>query len=244
MVQFLKMAEEKLGGEGKINSESLGSALEKHLEMSVEERHWAEAFERTRKHHHHFEWNPNDHPGCQLSGSVLLHRVPGNFYIEAFSRSHDLAPHMTNVSHEIHSLTFEPAEYDHKRRKAPLPPKFYETTTPMNGNVYITHNLHEAYHHYIKLISTNDNFFQVLESSQLASYEREVTPEAKFVIDLSPIAIKYKRVSRHWYDYCTSLMAIIGGTFTVVGFFEAGFRTVATVRRKQLSHNSKTRQVY
>lgn len=243
MVQFLRMAEERLGQEGKLSADSLSSALERHLDMSVEEKHWAEAFERTRKHHHQFEWNPNDHPGCQLSGSILLHRVPGNFYIEAYSPTHDLAPTMTNVSHEIHSLSFEPTDYDRKKKSGPLPPKFYESTRPMNGNVYITRNLHEAYHHYIKLISTNGNTFQVLQSSQLASYDREVTPEAKFIIDLSPIAVQYERVSRHWYDYFTSLMAIIGGTFTVVGFFESGIRTLAAARRKRVSHN-KARHVY
>ena len=247
MVQFLRMAEDRLDKEGKLSAASLTSALEKHLEMSVEERHWAEAFERTRKHHHHFEWNPNDHPGCQLSGSIHLHRVPGNFYIEAFSPNHDLAPTMTNVSHEIHSLSFEPADVDSKKKKkkgGPLPPKFYESTTPMNGNIYVTRNLHESFHHYIKLISTNGNTFQVLQSSQLASYDKEVTPEAKFIIDLSPIAVEYQRVSRHWYDYCTSLMAIIGGTFTVVGFLESGIRTVATARRKRITHTAKTRHVY
>lgn len=244
MVQYLRMSEEQLGQEGKLSADSLSSALEKHLEMSLEEKHWAEAFERTRKHHHHFEWNPNDHPGCQLSGSVLLHRVPGNFYIEAYSPTHDLAPTMTNVSHEIHSLSFEPAENNHKKKSGPFPPKFYDSSRPMDGNAYITHNLHEAYHHYIKLISTNGDSFQVLQSSQLASYDREVTPEAKFIIDLSPIAVQYQRVSRHWYDYFTSLMAIIGGTFTVVGFFESGIRTVATARRKRVSHNSKARHVY
>jgi hypothetical protein len=244
MVQFLRLAEEQLGREGKLTVDSLSGALEKHLDMSVEERHWVEAFERTRKHHHHFEWNPNDHPGCQLSGSILLHRVPGNFYVEAYSPNHDLAPTMTNLSAEIHSLSFEPADYEHNKRARPFPPRFYESTRPMNGNVYITRNLHEAYHHYIKLIPTNGNSFQVLQSSQLVSYDREVTPEAKFIIDLSPIAVHYERVSRHWYDYVTSLMAIIGGTFTVVGFLESGIRTVTNARRKRVSHNSKARLVY
>jgi thiol-disulfide isomerase/thioredoxin len=244
MLQFLRMAEEQLDKEGKLSADSLSSALEKHLEMSVEEKHWAEAFERTRKHHHRFEWNPEDHPGCQLSGTLHLHRVPGNFYIEAFSPTHDLAPHMTNVSHEVHSLSFEPADPDSKKKGGPLPPNFYESTTPMNGNIYITHNLHESFHHYIKLISTNGNFFQVLQSSQLASYDREVTPEAKFIIDLSPIAVEYQLVSRHWYDYFTSLMGIIGGTFTCVGFLQSGIRAVATARRKRISHTAKTRHVY
>ena len=244
MVQYLKMAEEKLGKEGKISSDRLNSAIEKHLdlEMPLEEKHWIEAFERTRKHYQDISWDPNEHPGCQLSGSLLLNRVPGNFYIQAHSPAHDLAPAMTNCSHEIHFLSFVPANRDDKKNSAPLPPNFLQSTTPMNGNVYITHALHQAYHHYIKLISTNGNSFQVLQSSQLASYQEENTPEAKFLIDLSPIAVKYERISRPWYDYVTSLMAIIGGTFTVVGFLEPVMR-IAT--KKKVSHSNKnSRNVY
>jgi hypothetical protein len=241
MVQYLRNGEKLLETEGKISLESLSNAFERHLDMSVEEKHWAEAFERTKKHHHDFGWNPDEHQGCQLSGSILLNRVPGNFYIQAYSPTHDLVPHMTNVSHEIHSLSFGPADPGRQKTGGPLPPNFLESTTPMNGKVFVTHSLHEAFHHYIKLISTNGDSFQVLQSSQLASYDKDVTPEAKFLIDLSPIAVRYKRVSRHWYDYITSLMAIVGGTFTVVGFFESGIRTATA--RKRISH-TKTRQAY
>ena len=245
MVQYLKMAEEKLGKDKKISSERLSSALERHLDLEVplEERHWDEAFERMKKHYHDISWDPNEHLGCQLSGSLLLNRVPGNFYIQAYSPAHDLAPHMTNCSHEIHSLSFIPTNIDRRKNSGPLPRNFYQSTTPMNGNVYITQNLHEAYHHYIKLISTNGNSFQVLQSSQLASYQQDNTPEAKFIIDLSPIAVSYERASRKWYDYVTSLMAIIGGTFTIVGFLESGIRVV-TRKRMKVSHSNNSRNVY
>lgn len=245
MVQYLKMVEEKLGKEKKLSPESLISALEKHLDLEapLEERHWAEAFNRMQKHYHDVSWNFNDHPGCQISGSLLLNRVPGNFYIQAYSPAHNLAPHMTNCSHEIHFLSFVPTNVDHKKGSAPIPRNFYQSTIPMNGNVYITRNLHEAYHHYIKLISTNGNSFQVLQSSQLTLYQRDSTPEAKFVIDLSPIAVSYDRISRKWYDYITSLMAIIGGTFTVVGFFEGGIR-ILTRKRMKFSNSNNPRQVY
>ena len=245
MVQYLKMAEEKLGKEKKLVSESLSSALEKHLELEspLEERHWAEAFHRMQKHYHSMPWDSSEHPGCQISGSILLNRVPGNFYIQAYSAAHDLAPQMTNCSHEIHFLSFVPTNIDRTMESAPVPRNFYQSTTPMNGNVYVTHNLHEAYHHYIKLISTNRNSFQVLQSSQLASYQRDLTPEARFGIDLSPIAVSYETKSSRWYDYITSLMAIIGGTFTVVGFFEGGVR-ILTKKRIKLSNSKKTRQVY
>mmetsp|Transcript_14142 Transcript_14142/g.13977 ORF Transcript_14142/g.13977 Transcript_14142/m.13977 type:complete len:518 (+) Transcript_14142:102-1655(+) len=243
MVQYLKIAEEKLGKEGKISSDRLNNALERHLDLEIplEERHWVEAFERTRKHYHSVSWDPNEHPGCQLSGSILLNRVPGNFYIQAYSPAHDLAPTMTNCSHEVHFLSFVPANRDDNNPSGPLPPNFYHSATPMNGNVYITQKLHEAHHHYIKLISTNGNSFQVLSSSQLASYQEDKTPETKFIFDLSPIAVKYERNSRRWYDYVTSLMAIIGGIFTVVGFLEPVIR-IAT--RKKVSHSNKSRNVY
>lgn len=235
-IQFLRDAEYLLSKERVLNMNNINTAIQKHMDISPEEKHWAEALERTRHHHRKDEWNPEDHPGCQISGSVLLHRVPGNFYIQAYSPHHNLVPHMTNVSHEIHHLDFSPAEDSRRHtRHDVFPEDFSFSTHPMDGNVYVTRDLHEAYHHYIKLITTNDHFFQVLQSTQLAVYEKEEIPEAKFIIDLSPIAMRYRRESRHWYDYITSLMAIVGGTFTVVGFVEAGIRRTS----EQLLNASK-----
>ena len=46
-------------------------------------------------------------------------------------------------------------------------------------------------------------------------------PEAKFSYNLSPIAVHHRFEPKiHWYDYLTSLMAIVGGTFTVIGMLE------------------------
>jgi len=53
---------------------------------------------------------------------------------------------------------------------------------------------------------------------------------AKFIFDLSPIAVNYKGNSRHWYDYITSIMAIVGGTFTVVGLIESTIATAVSRR--------------
>jgi thiol-disulfide isomerase/thioredoxin len=228
LIQYLKEAEAALGKEGMISMDNVNSAMERHLDISPEEKHWAEALERTRHHYQKNEWNPERHPGCQIAGSILLPRVPGNFYIQAYSPQHDLAPHMTNVSHEIHKLEFAPSNVDQRITSYDIFPKGFSIAAhPMDGNVYVTRGLHEAYHHYIKLVTTNDRFFQVLQSTQLAEYEKDKVPEAKFIIDLSPIAVRYRNDSRHWYDYITSLMAIVGGTFTVVGFFEAGVRRVS-----------------
>ena len=72
-------------------------------------------------------------------------------------------------------------------------------------NAYVTTNLHEAHHHYLKLVSTNLNSYQVLQLSQIAIYWEDQVPEAKFGIDLSPIRVTYRWSHRLWYNYITSL---------------------------------------
>jgi thiol-disulfide isomerase/thioredoxin len=248
-IQFLKVAEEDLKREGLLNLDLVGQYIKSHMNMSIEEKNWLDSLERTKKHHAiasgssvESKWKPSDHPGCQIAGSILINRVPGNFYIQAFSPMHDLAPHMTNLSHEVHSLVFTPEVMEHERRNI-LPKRFEESTTPLNGNVYITENLHEAYHHYLKLVTTNGFAYQVLQSSQLAIYGHDQVPEAKFIIDLSPIAIRYRRETRPWYDYVTSLMAIIGGTFTVVGILEASMRQAGKMVKKKITKKKRPPQV-
>ena len=230
--QFLSMVEHAL-----TDNVGLSHAVEaagRRMNISEEERVWTEALEQTR-HGTVQNWNPLDHPGCQLSGILLMDRAPGHFYIQAQSKSHDLAPHMTNVSHVVHELSFGDlamGKFATRHTKKLIPGNLFESMAPMDGNVYRTHNLHEAYHHYLKLVSTNVHAYQVMQSSQLSLYRPDRVPEAKFIVDLSPISVSYRTTRRRWYDYITSVMAIIGGTFTVVGILESGIRRVSKQRRR------------
>lgn len=177
------------------------------------------------------------------SKNLSLFRSQGNFRIQARSAHHDLVPHMTNVSHEIHHLSIgDPLGRSMvEKGKAKLPPSAGAKLTPMDGNAYVTHELHEAYHHYLKVITTNVpglqvgrreiKTYQIIQSSQLSYYRNDQIPEAKFSLDLSPISVSYRKTSRHWYDYLTSLMAIIGGVFTTFGLLESTIN--AAVRRKR-----------
>lgn len=211
---------------------------------SAEEHEWSEMMVR-RKEALRREWVEVDHPGCQLFGFLNLDRVPGNFHIQARSPHHDINPLMANLSHEVHSLSVGDPVGLHfvESGRAPAPHTVKRNLTPMNGNVYVTYNLHEAYHHYLKVVTTNlENMqvgsrkvpaYQILQSSQLSFYRNDLVPEAKFIFDLSPIAVSYRTTSRHWYDYLTSLMAIVGGTFTVVGMIEAGLQAAMVTSRKK-----------
>ena len=96
----------------------------------------------------------DDHPGCLMSGFLLVNRVPGNFHIEARSKHHNLNPVMSNISHVVNHLSFGPALSRNALRKVDEVPKQYfaiDSTKPMDGNVYVNDKLHTAFHHYIKV---------------------------------------------------------------------------------------------
>lgn len=230
MLMFLKIAEESVP-----EADMLAAVEQIHqheLEMNDAERHWAEKVARE----HHLtsspppdeNWDPTKHSGCQISGMLLMDKTPGHFYIQAHSPSHDFSPYMTNVSHMVHHLSFGEFSmfngWNKRNNKDVRPENFEKSTHPMDETAFVTRELHQAYHHYLKLVTTNLFTYQVVPSTQLAAYANDQVPEAKFIIDLSPISVHYFYKTRRWYDYITSLMAILGGTFTVVGMVEAGLR--------------------
>lgn len=256
MVEWLYFVEEKVieleGGskDDQVLQIAHQAAHERLLgdNVSDEERQWHEKLLMDRKKVHTKDWRESEHPGCQLSGHLILDRAPGNFHIQARSQNQEFAAHMTNTSHLINSLSVgDPAAkslVESGRAPKTLPAEAVKKLAPMDGNVYPTYNNHESYHHYLKLVTTQVEGFkigrrdlriyQILENSQLALYRNDMIPEAKFQYDLSPIAVTYRSESRRWYEYCTSVMAIIGGVFTVVGMFEAGMHaTVKHVHRNQ-----------
>ena len=219
---------------------------------SFEERDWLEHLIAKKKKTGERNWKEEDHPGCNIVGSLFLDRAPGNFHIQARSQNQEFDASMTNTSHYITSLFVgDPvAQYILKgnkdKRGKNVPIEVRNRVNPMADTAFVTGGLHQSYHHYIKLIPTHvDGFetlrhnlvvYQMQENSQLAYYAKDSVPEAKFIYDFSPIQVAYRRESRHWYDYCTSLMAIIGGVFTVVGMIEAGLQ--ATVTRAQQRRRS------
>ena len=82
-----------------------------------------------------------------------------------------------------------------------------------------------------KVYRVEGRSYQVLAQSEITRYDMEDFPEAKFSYDLSPVAITYRQEIRRWYDYLTSVMAIIGGSFTVIGMMESAVDAIASKRR-------------
>jgi hypothetical protein len=249
MVEWLYFVEEQLTtdeNERQLHLAHKAARDRLHEESSSEEeKRWQDQMLKNKKRLHH-EWVQEEHPGCQLAGHLLMDRAPGNFHILARSKHHDLAPQLTNVSHMVNELFVGDPTAKHwiNEERSVIPPDIKPKLSPLDGNVYRTLDLHESYHHHLKLITTKIDgmkigsrelrSYQMLANSQLAFYSEDVTPEAKFAYDLSPISVTYSFRTRRWYEYCTSIFAIIGGVFTVVGMIEASIHaTVTTVRRRR-----------
>jgi protein disulfide-isomerase-like protein len=181
-----------------------------------------------------FSQSRPEHPSCQVSGHLMVNRVPGNFHIEAKSKNHNLNSAMTNLTHVVNHLSFgEPLDQQSRRSKRILKqvPEEHQQFNPMDDSMYLTREFHQAYHHYIKVVSTHLNVgssianqmltYQFLEQSQIVYYDVNNVPEARFSYDLSPMSVVVEKQGRKWYDYLTSLCAIIGGTFTTLGLIDA-----------------------
>eukprot|EP00904_Undaria_pinnatifida_P013499 jgi/Undpi1/927/HiC_scaffold_10.g04391.m1 len=172
-----------------------------------------------------------DYAGCQLSGFIMVNRVPGNFHIEARSLVHSIDPTATNVSHVVKSLKFG-TQFPARGRRGSTQELDLEGLSALEDRTYITDTLHTAPHHYIKVVSTfvgekqakeksvDSLQYQMMISSQTMPYSVEQVPEAKFSYDLSPMSVYIKQRRRKWYDFLTSVLAIVGGTFTVVGVLD------------------------
>ena len=63
--------------------------------------------------------------------------------------------------------------------------------------------------------------YQMVQSSQIMQYQVDDVPEARFAYDLSPMAVVIKKKGKKWYEFITSICALIGGTFTVMGLMSS-----------------------
>jgi len=228
---------------------ALTSYAKRKLDIEEKYKNWEKSAPDDRSHREPQQVTTRDeHPGCQVSGHLMVNRVPGNFHIEAKSVNHNLNAAMTNLTHRVNHLSFgepivalSPREQNSMfmrkvKRVLKQVPDEHKQFNPMDAKVYATSKFHQAFHHYIKVVSTHLNMgsssstaddinsitvYQMLEQSQIVYYDEVNVPEARFSYDMSPMSVVVQKEGRKWYDYMTSLCAIIGGTFTTLGLIDA-----------------------
>lgn len=192
--------------------------------------------ERMTNEHAHMQRRQHTEEGCLVEGSLWVNRVPGNFHITAKSDGHDFDPKSTNLSHIVHHFSF--GDELPRRVIRHLPPDVRRNINPLDGKTFVNKEEHTTHEHYIKVVSTH---YRVGKSSifnredslgyQMATsnhrYKSDPSvPEAKFSFDLSPTAVVIIQGGKRWYEFVTSLCAIVGGIFTVISLFDGAMHSV------------------
>ena len=114
-------------------------------------------------------------------------------------------------------------------------PSEYRTTETLDGKAFVTEKLHSSHHHnldivhsrYLKerkflfgLVDLSDDifFYQYLTQSQQILHDEEDVPEARWTFDISPLCTTRGVKGKPWFEYLTSLSALVGGTFSLMKF--------------------------
>ena len=95
----------------------------------------------------------------------------------------------------------------------------------MDATTWILKKAHTAHHHYLNVVTTHFKSdlvkYQTLSQSQEVSYDLSDVPSARFNYDIAPMSVQVARKGRKtWYEFVTSVFAIVGGTFTTLGLVD------------------------
>lgn len=161
--------------------------------------------------------------GCQVFGTMQVPRVPGHLYFQAESLAGvNVNPAMTNVSHRINHLSFGERDI---AKKTFVPKDMAKHIAPLDGRSFSVSRFHEAPQHYLKVVSTvmwgkKEPFYQLTHTDRVRKLKlenkAELAPQVRFTWDFSPMSVVVKPKSKRWYEFLTSLFAILGGTYTIV----------------------------
>merc|ERR1712228_1047980 len=166
--------------------------------------------------------------GCRVHGELKVRRVPGFFLLEADSSLDSLEPSMTNVSHKVNHLWFVD---DKKKLNNYIKNVARHVTKDVLKNVqamtqteWTSYKQHQAPQHYLHVIPTVFDGSVVVYQSTVMSHVADVdvkdVPQARFSYKFSPMTINISTARRPFYEFLTSVFAIVGGTYTFVSLIE------------------------
>lgn len=160
--------------------------------------------------------------GCNAKGRIVVDRVPGHLELMAGGGDQNLNAKLTNVSHLVKHLSFSDPDNGryHKRSWQGIPADVLTHESPLDGQAFVTNSYHQTYIHDMKVVSTISSrdqvIYQFLHQKRLSTVPNDDLPQAQFHYDFEPFSIWVKRDEKRWYDFLTSLLALLGGAFVMM----------------------------
>jgi len=149
-----------------------------------------------------------------------------------------LNPRMTNVSMKIKHFSFSDPDDGsyHIKGSAGLPIDMRDFLTPLDGKEFITSQFHQSWAHDIKVVSTvttrGKTVYQFSSNSRLSTVPETAVPQVRIYFDIELFSIWVKQDAKKWYDFLTSLLAILGGTFAVMRLLSFASMNAAGAAKK------------
>lgn len=185
--------------------------------------------------------------GCQLYGHMVLDRASGHFHIAPHKVVHQGAMQaglfnlrdllsftfdQFNITHVVNSLTFG----------EPYPGASY----PLDGQTRRLQDMHGMHQYYIKVVPTSYKTLgkPVIESNQysVTEHSRHLSPASDrglpgiyFYYEISPVSAAFEEKRRgSLLRFLTSVCAIVGGLFTVMGLIDTFVSYLLKFKRKMM----------
>jgi hypothetical protein len=184
--------------------------------------------------------------GCEVSGSISINRVPGKVIFTAHSKDQSFIFSDINVSHVVNHFSFgQMKQSEHLLNSKKM---FTSERFPLDGLIFLTENKHTTIEHFLNVVgfdheeksSSSSIIFHPVEriyefsSSTGQTLGENLLPGVFFTYDISPLVIRVVPDYTPWYRLLTSLCAVIGGVFTIIGLLDTGvFHTINSIKKKQ-----------
>merc|ERR1712232_285058 len=129
----------------------------------------------------------------------------------------------------VHHFSFGEAP---RQSVSSLPAEYKRHVSPLDGRSFIVDKFHKAPNHFIKVVHTRFResglrSYQQTHQWNIRTLPRDMVPQAKFSYDLSPIEVLVSAGERRWYDFVTSIFAIVGGAYTIMSMTAGMFKVVS-----------------
>jgi thiol-disulfide isomerase/thioredoxin len=158
--------------------------------------------------------------GCRMTGSVEILRVPSEFHFQVKAQDKSLVASLTNVSHEVHQIIFADTDIEgFTKLVRRLPDNIIKNLNPLSNKKFIATRNNESPQHFFQVVSTNyyDNLvYQVTAQSHMKEEDRHAIPKAKFSYTISPMTVDISYIRKPFYQFLTSVCALLGGAYTII----------------------------
>jgi endoplasmic reticulum-Golgi intermediate compartment protein 3 len=187
--------------------------------------------------------------GCEIYGHLELTKTSGHFHIAPHKNVHDSNKEQGEGFSLLDLLEFTFAQFNitHKIHSLSFGDNFPGFKSPLDGQLRTIQDTHGMYQYYIKIVPTKykkiGDHNNEIESNQYAVTEhlRHLAPGSGrglpgvyFNYEISPVQAVFEETSGKFLRFVTSLCAILGGLYTVMGLLDGLISTATSYKDMQL----------